>query len=785
MIRPYLAILKDSFREAMASRVLWIALIGIVVVLLALSPTGLRTDQSLKLRQHELADPEGLVRSISEGAGQTETVAGHLWSLLDEGQQKRIRDWLDPTSTSPPPDPRPGRQTSSLRSQVVRLVNGLIKNDQFATASAWQNVNIDAELQQLRGKTDLTESESAIRNLKLLAAAFPRSVALRDDPAVIITYAGTDMIGPIDAMPSQFERLLNLILVRVLSVFLGFFGVFGSLLVTASMIPGTYAPGEISLLLSKPVSRSLLFLTRFLGGCIFTLLCAGLLVTGIWLLLGTRLGIWRHELLWCIPVYVFLFAVYFSVSAFTGLIWRNSVVALVVVFLFWALLFTVGATKTLVDQNIIQARKIIEITPAGEEMFVVDGNRNVQRWDSAKGDWSRVFDQQDSPIPRFMRSMFLSGTRFRPIYDPEAGRIFALQRDPSRFGGPAPATVVSGTADGNWERETEGRTPDTVYGIFADSKNRIILPGPRAIHEFTGLTDRQKQTRQFLGGWLGGLITPSSKQAFRDLTPARMPAGDLAADATLDAGDNSLFNFSGGILQRFDRAEDGPYSIGPRRDLETKSRAVLASAGRNLVIALGNGTLLALDKATLETVAEKVLPDEDQPRSAEASSDGSRLAVLTHAGRLIVFSDDERKFLDWAPKEDGTISAFAFDDQNRLIIANGRRRLTTCDGSGKPLPEIWNAPEDWIYATYDLVIMPLYTLLPRPSDMDEAIAWLITGERTVVTGMESGETGGSPDRENLQKDRQQLKVAAPIRDNLLFIAVMLTAGCIFLSRRDF
>ena len=49
-MRAYFAILKDSFREAIASRVLLIALAGIVVVLLLLAPFGLSTDKSTSLK---------------------------------------------------------------------------------------------------------------------------------------------------------------------------------------------------------------------------------------------------------------------------------------------------------------------------------------------------------------------------------------------------------------------------------------------------------------------------------------------------------------------------------------------------------------------------------------------------------------------------------------------------------------------------------------------------------------------------------------------------------------
>ena len=50
-MKACLAILKDSFREAMASRVLLIAMIVIVVVLLLLSPFGLRYEKATELRR--------------------------------------------------------------------------------------------------------------------------------------------------------------------------------------------------------------------------------------------------------------------------------------------------------------------------------------------------------------------------------------------------------------------------------------------------------------------------------------------------------------------------------------------------------------------------------------------------------------------------------------------------------------------------------------------------------------------------------------------------------------
>ena len=63
-MRAYLAILKDSYREAAASLVLWLALGGILLLLLALLPIGLLTAANTALRHQELVDPEKFVQAL-------------------------------------------------------------------------------------------------------------------------------------------------------------------------------------------------------------------------------------------------------------------------------------------------------------------------------------------------------------------------------------------------------------------------------------------------------------------------------------------------------------------------------------------------------------------------------------------------------------------------------------------------------------------------------------------------------------------------------------------------
>ena len=81
-------------------------------------------------------------------------------------------------------------------------------------------------------------------------------------------------------------------------------------------------------------------------------------MTGIWLLLGVRLDMWRPELMWCIPLYVFLFAIYFSVSALAGAIWRNAIVSLIIVLVFWLGVTLIGFAQNSMNEFIVKARRV-------------------------------------------------------------------------------------------------------------------------------------------------------------------------------------------------------------------------------------------------------------------------------------------------------------------------------------------------------------------------------------------------------------------------------------------
>ncbi len=778
-MRPYLAVLKDSFREAMASRVLWIALIGIVMLLLGLAPFGLRNDVATQLRRQEVVDTKRLLQELQAARDTDGTPAARVWSLLNDDQRTSIDEMLDDKPEDETSErPRRGGFNDMQRT-TVDMLNKLLEMPEFHDAESFADVELNEEAQQLVARENLSAREVSRRNLLLLVAAFPRAIRIVDENAMTLTYGGTEVFGPLPISASELGPVIDELLIGIVAVFLGFFGVFASLLVTAGMMPKTFEPGEIALLLSKPVSRSLLFLTKFFGGCCFTLLCAATLVGGIWALLGLRLGIWKHELLYSIPIYVFLFAIYFSISAVTGAIWKNAIVSLALVVVFWIGLTTIESTRVAVEEGVVNAERITEIAPVDAGVIVVNSSRETRLWNPDTGEWDEIFARPGPGIPAFAQRFAFSGLRFRPVYDPQENRIVAIDVPPR--GGAA--TLLSGAADDRWERETEGQVPGQVRDVFVLNNGTVILPDRQAIYEFAGQTDKEKQTQKFLSGLTGGLLNSTSNSAFRPVQPKDMP--DIATEyaVAMDSQTGTLIYYGEGVVQRLDRGEDGMYTLGPSRDLETTDSAVVAMSGGVVTVATSGGNIFVLNSTDLETLLEDHLPDDVLPKIAEASPDGASHAVLTHDNTLWLLDVAAMRPLDWRPVEDGVTNAVAYDAAGHLLVTDGRISVRSYNVASAELVAEYSAPQSWVYKVYDYGIKPLHTVLPKPSELDNFVRYTLTDQTSVPVseGRRRGESG----RRELLEERVKFDVWKPLLSNIAFLAVVLGIGCLYVSRSDF
>ena len=91
-----------------------------------------------------------------------------------------------------------------------------------------------------------------------------------------------------------------------------------AVVLTAFFMPNMLRKGTVDLLLVKPIHRFALLLYKYVGGLTFIFLNTAFAMGGVWLVIGLRSGIWAQGFSCMILVFTFYFAILYAVSALFG-----------------------------------------------------------------------------------------------------------------------------------------------------------------------------------------------------------------------------------------------------------------------------------------------------------------------------------------------------------------------------------------------------------------------------------------------------------------------------------
>ena len=549
-----------------------------------------------------------------------------------------------------------------------------------------------------------------------------------------------------------------------------------AILVTAPIVPRMFEAGAIDLLLSKPVSRSLVFLSKFFGGCAFTLLNSGYLILGIWVIVGVRFGIWSDGLLLSIPVYLFLFVIYYSVSAFSGVMFRGAIMSVVMVFVFWALCFSVGFAKGTIEQLGLTGTRAQVITSAGPALLATNREGAMFVWDDAGGNWSEVF-QPDKKPEGFEAMAMRAAVGFPfvgPVYDAKNDRILVINKPMPFPPGRNSGRLLVGHGTDDWNREGGAVVPLRPRSLFLTSTGEILVVGPKGLYRFEG--DASKKQRSFV---VFGFDISNRAEGGHFVEVGEEEAGrwETPFASTMDPQTGILFVYSDGQLIRLVANEQKKYAISGEVDLETNDAAVLAAAGNRLLIALSNGECRLLDATTLKTLETLSPLGQHTPRSAQASPDGRYLVLLNHQGELWVYDTKNGQSLSGGPVGDNDLLAVAFSGDNQLLVADLFMRVTEYSLPHLKKTRSFDPPLGTLQSVYHYGVLPIYTVFPKPGELNNVISRLFTEEDAAPTNNER--------RDELESDRIALDTWTPFVSNLAFLIVILTITCVYVARKDF
>lgn len=149
---------------------------------------------------------------------------------------------------------------------------------------------------------------------------------------------------PVDSNQMPPEMLYKSLFTQLgIGIWLTWVATILALISTAGIIPEMISGGSIEMLLSKPISRTRLFLTKFATGLLFAGLQVAAFTTASFLVIGLRGGVWEPGLFLAIPLVVLFFSYLYAMCALIGVLTKSTIAALLLTLLFWCGLFIINS----------------------------------------------------------------------------------------------------------------------------------------------------------------------------------------------------------------------------------------------------------------------------------------------------------------------------------------------------------------------------------------------------------------------------------------------------------
>ncbi|HEV3386013.1 MAG TPA: ABC transporter permease subunit [Gemmata sp.] len=381
-MRQLSAILKDSFREAIDAKVIWV-LLGLSVLICLITFSFSFTPSSPEPAFQEITSkfdnvfPEqgkGKIPIILQGANFTPSdikLSNGEYSLrltakpsgkpdfgfnsapFGGGQKDKkdkidsirfaVVNWLKPAGPSrtfsmpgsglPMEVAVPTEVTAAEANAVTDDQLAAFIKDQFATHAGMTDVTVtritDGVNEPEYAFDVKARSTDAVRGWPHITQLFFGAVTIsKEFPLGVVLWFIEDRI--INGYGAALTLLIGVVIT-------GFF------------IPNMLRKGALDLLITKPISRPALLIYKYIGGLSYMLILSIATIGGIWVVLAIRSGFWNPNFLLLIPILTFTFAILYAFSTFVAVFTRSSIAAILLTCGFAFFLYIVGSVKILVD----------------------------------------------------------------------------------------------------------------------------------------------------------------------------------------------------------------------------------------------------------------------------------------------------------------------------------------------------------------------------------------------------------------------------------------------------
>lgn len=837
-MKPYLAILIDSFWEAVTNKILWGLILCWSLLLGGLAPFGYVTEVGYQITRGDIKYAPGLAQKLAKGLTPDGTDKQKaISSRLSEAFKKQLSEATGTTDSKQRNDLFQKFRSRELASELNKLLED---RDLFDPKIFDTVANVDA-LKSVVEKDAAKRSKLEIEQLNrvLLSRTFSADLAGARSEQIWIGYAGIKIGNQLPLERSQINIFVETFALQlIIRLGLSFVVVFVGLIITSPMIPETFRSGSLHLLLSKPVSRPLIYLTKFFGGTMFVLINIAFLLIGLYLLVGLRLGIWNVGLIWCIPLLLFVFAIFYSVSALIGLIWNNPILCVVVCIVFWIFCLTIGVLESGMRMPAAWLPQLVRFVKVGDDLLAVNQASEVKVWNEKYQVWQPaaelnaqgpgrvlgpIYDEQRNRL--IMRSDFSNGmggmeTRSRNFVvvdlsqsddgksskpnenkdaanekpeananadaKPESNAVEAKDNAKTDAQPVAEADSESGPKNAEearrkarWNNENGPEPPMLMIDLIKLGDKTLAVTRNGFFEIDWKAQELSNATKNAPGifGDLSGFLNRIQPQTFRDMTPANYVFGD-SVRVTVTPDGKSLIMYNSDTIDSLTLGEKGKLTVEHSLKIgeDTDTSALIAASDKYVVIGREEKPLLILDRELKQTVVELPMPGKVDPRQIQVIGSTDRFSVVDHEDQLLIV-DPSKKDIKYAicPNQGAITGMTWVSNEEAWVGVSPNRAMLWNESTGKVVKTLTPTPSRLDFF-YNWIARPLYIVSPKPSSLNGVLQKLLQRDRAGQTQLFNND---------LASFRVEIEVWQPIISNLIFVTVLLGIGCIYVWRREF
>ena len=835
-MKPYLAILIDSYWETVTSKVLWALLIGWTFLLAGLAPFGYITESSYRMARGDVYNRIGLAQKLARGLTPQGTPTQ---KAISKHLSPRLKKQLEAASAISDSKERNERYEKISAREMISDLNALLKNRGLYDPEAFPTAANRERLKPIVAKpaADRTEAEVEALNRQLIDIAYSADLEPPRSEQLWIGYAGIKLGDalPLDraAVNKFIERVALEIIIRL---GLSFVAVFVGLIVTSPMIPETFRSGSLHLLLSKPISRPLVYLTKFFGGTLFVLVNIAFLLTGLFFLVGWRLGIWNSGLLLCIPLLLFVFVIFYSVSALVGLIWNNPIICVVVCIVFWVFCLIIGVLESSLRFPAQWTPQITRFMQVEDELLAVTQAGAVKVWNEKFRVWQPAADLDEGASGRVlgpiydeqrkrlvMRSDFLDGlggysTRSRNLVYADldsasseaSADATAATDDSSQPPGaeaspvasaetnaaepqaklsettfiddslPVPKTAEEARHKPRWASEKGVEPPMLMLDLLTLGQKTLAV-SRNGFFEINWETQEAIDAAKSSGGVFGDVSSWFGRfqpQPFKDLSPVDFTFGD-SVRVTVTADQTRLYVYNTNQVHALKLDPTGSKFVVEhtfKLDGEERQSGLIAVGSEHCVVAREKAPLTVLPRDLSNVTGTVSMPGDSDVRQLEAIKDTDLISIVTHDGKWFVL---EPAGLTLAPVNcpwQGSVTGTTWVTKEKAWVGIKPNRAALFNVSSGEVERSLEPSLSRLDVFYRYIARPLYLVNPKPSSLNGVLQKLLSKEAAGQTQLFNNDLAAA---------RVEVEIWQPIISNLVFVVVLLTIGCIYVTRREY